>query len=331
MKAVVMTKFGPPDMLRLQEVAKPVPKDNEVLIRIHTTTVTTADSELRGLRFNLAYRLAMGMYVRFVLTKPAILGQELAGEIEAVGNHVTRFRQGDQVLGWTGLRLGAYGEYICLPENGVLAIKPPTITYEQAAPLPVGGLDAVFLLKKGHIQSGERVLINGAGGSIGAFALQLARYYGAEATGVDSAEKLDMLRSIGADHVIDYAQEDFTRSDKTYDVILDVIGKSSFSRSIRLLTPNGRYLLANPPLSHRMRGRRMSKGSGKQVLFWAPRSASEYAEDFKFLIGLIEAGKVHSVIDRCYPLGQIAEAHRYVDSGHKKGNVVIAVNQNDNP
>ena len=330
MKAVVMTKFGPPNMLRLQEVTKPVPKDNEVLIRIHTTTVTAADSELRGLRFHLAYRLAMGMYVRFVLTKPVILGQELAGEIEAVGNHVTRFRQGDQVLGWTGLRLGAYAEYICLPENGMLAIKPPTITYEQAAPLPVGGLDAVFLMKKGHIQSGEKVLINGAGGSIGAFALQLARYYGAEVTGVDSAEKLDMLRSIGADHVIDYTREDFTRSDKTYDVILDVIGKSSFSRSIRSLAPNGRYLLANPPLSHRMRGQWMSRRSGRQVLFWTTRSASEYAEDFKFLTGLIEAGRIQSVIDRCYPLEQIAEAHRYVDSGHKKGNVVITVNQNDN-
>ena len=330
MKAMVMTKFGPPDMLQLQEVAKPVPKDNEVLIRIHATTVTAADSELRDLRFPLAYQLAMRMYVRFVLTKPVILGQELAGEVEAVGNHVTRFRQGDQVLGWTGLRLGAYGEYICLPENGVLAIKPPTIIYEQAAPLPVGGLDAVFLMKKGHIQSGERVLINGAGGSIGTFAVQLAKYYAAEVTGVDSAEKLDMLRSLGVDHVIDYTRADFTRSGKTYDVILDVIGKSSFSRSIRSLAPNGRYLLANPPLSHRMRGQWMSRRSDRQVLFWAPRSASEYAQDFKFLTGLIEAGRIQSVIDRCYPLEQIAEAHRYVDSGHKKGNVVITVNQNDN-
>jgi NADPH:quinone reductase-like Zn-dependent oxidoreductase len=317
-------------MLQLQEVAKPVPKDNEVLIRIHATTVTAADSELRGLKFPLAFRLAMRMYVRFVLTKPVILGQELAGGVEAVGNNVTRFRQGDQVLGWTGLRLGAYGEYICLPENGVLTIKPPTIIYEQAAPLPVGGLDAVFLMKKGHIQSGERVLINGAGGSIGAFAVQLAKYYGAEVTGVDSAEKLDMLRSLGADHVIDYTREDFTRSGKTYDVILDVIGKSSFSRSIRSLAPNGRYLLANPPLSHRMRGQWMSRRSGRQVLFWTPRSASEYAEDFKFLTGLLKAERIQSVIDRCYPLEQIAEAHRYVDSGHKKGNVVIMVNQNDN-
>ena len=173
-------------------------------------------------------------------------------------------------------------------------------------------------------------MINGAGGSIGAFAIQLAKYYGAEVTGVDSAEKLDMLRSLGADHVIDYTREDFTRSGKTYDVILDVIGKSSFSRSIRSLAPNGRYLLANPPLSYRMRGQWMSRRSGRQVLFWTTRSASEYAEDFKFLTGLIEAGRIQSVIDRCYPLEQIAEAHRYVDSGHKKGNVVITVNQNDN-
>jgi NADPH:quinone reductase-like Zn-dependent oxidoreductase len=242
-----------------------------------------------------------------------------------VGNNVTRFRQGDQVFGWTALRLGAYAEYTCLPDNGVLAIKPPTITYEEAAPLPVGGLDAVSLIKKGHIQSGQKVLINGAGGSIGAFAVQLARYFGAEVTGVDSTEKLDMLRSIGADHVIDFTQEDFTRSGKTYDVILDVIGESSFSRSIRSLAPNGRYLLANPPLSHKIRGQWMSRRSGKKVLFWAARSASEYAEDFKFLTDLIAEGKVRPVIDKRYPLGQVAEAHRYVDSGHKKGNVVITV------
>lgn len=325
MKAVVMTKFGPPDMLRLQEVAKPVPKDNEVLIRIHTTTVTAADSELRGLRFPLAYRLAMGMYVRFVLTKPVILGQELAGEIEAVGNNVTRFRQGAQVLGWTALRLGAYAEYICLPEDGVLSIKPPTITYEEAAVLPVGGLDAVHFLRKGHIQSGQRVLINGAGGSIGTFAVQIARLLGAEVTAVDSTEKLDMLRSLGADRVIDYTREDFTRSDETYDVIYDVVGKSSFSRGIRLLKHNGRYLLGNPRLSQRVRARRIARRSGKQVFLWEARTASDYTEDFKFLKELIEVGKIHSVIDRCYALEQIAEAHRYVDTGNKKGNVVITV------
>lgn len=330
MKAMVLTKFGPPDVLQLQEVAKPAPGDNEVLIRIYATTVTAADSELRSLRFPLVFRLAMRIYVGFVLTKPVIQGQELAGEIEAVGKSVTRFRRGDQVFGWTGLRLGAYAEYTCLPEDGVLAIKPSAITHEQAAPLPVGGLDAVFLIKKARIQGGEKVLINGAGGSIGAFAVQLAKYYGAEVTGVDSAEKLDMLRSIGADNVIDYTREDFTRSGKTYDVIFDVIGKSSFSRSIKSLAPNGRYLLANPPLSHRLRGRWMSGRSGKKVLFWASRSASEYAEDFKFLTELIAAGEIRPVIDKRYPLEQAAEAHRYVDSGHKKGNVVITVSQHDN-
>ena len=330
MKAVVMTKFGPPDALQLQEVAKPAPKDNEVLIRIHATTVTAADSELRGLRFPLAYRLAMRMYVGFILTKPVILGQELAGEIEAVGNNVTRFRKGDQVLGWTGLGLGAYAEYKCLPEDGVLAIKPANISYEEAAVLAVGGLDAVHFLRKGYNDSGDKVLISGAGGSIGAFAVQLARYFGADVTAVDSTGKLDMLRSIGAERVIDYAQEDFTRSGQTYDVIFDVIGKSSFSRGVRLLKENGRYLLGNARLSQRVRGRRVSRSSSKQVIVWNARTPSEYTEDINFLKGLLEVGKVHSVIDRCYPLEQAAEAHRYVDTGQKKGNVVITVAQNNN-
>jgi len=325
MKAMVLTKFGPPDVLQLQEVAKPAPGDNEVLIRIYATTVMAADCELRGLKVPLAFRLPLRIYAGLIRPKPVVLGQELAGEIEAVGKDVTRFRKGDQVFGWTGLRLGAYAEYACLSQDGVLAIKPPTITYEEAAPLPVGGLDALSLIKKGDIQSGQKVLIIGAGGSIGSFAIQIARYFGAEVTGVDSTEKLDMLRSLGAGHVIDYTQEDLTRSDETYDVIFDVIGKSSFSRSVRSLAPNGCYLLANPRLIHRLRGRWMSRRSGKKVLFWAARSASEYAEDFKFLIELIVAGKIKPVIDKRYPLEQIAEAHRYVDTGHKKGNVVITV------
>ena len=201
MKAMVLTRFGPPDALQLQEVAKPVPRDNEVLIRIYATTVTAADCELRGLKVPLAFRLPLRIYVGRIRPKPVVLGQELAGEVEAVGKDVTRFRKGDQFFGWTGLRLGAYAEYTCLPENGVLAIKPPAIAYEDAAPLPVGGLDAVSLMRKGQIQNGQKVLINGAGGSIGAFAIQLARYFGAEVTGVDSTEKLDMLRSIGADRL----------------------------------------------------------------------------------------------------------------------------------
>jgi NADPH:quinone reductase-like Zn-dependent oxidoreductase len=254
-----------------------------------------------------------------------ILGQELAGEIEAVGKEVTRFRKGDQVFAWTGLRLGAYAEYTCLPETGVLAPKPSNISYEEAAALSVGGLDAVYFMRRANIRGGDKVLINGAGGTIGTFAVQLARYYGADVTAVDSTEKLDMLLSIGADHVIDYTQADFTKGGETYDVIFDVIGKSSFSRSVRLLRLNGRYLLGNPRLSHRVLGPWTSRRSGIKVIPWKARSVGEYTQDIKFLTQLIEAGKIRTVIDRCYPLEQTAEAHRYVDTGHKKGHVVITV------
>ena len=329
MKAIVWTQYGPPDVLRLQEVAKPTPKDHEVLIRIYATTVTTADCELRSLTPPLWLRLPLRLYLGLIRPRHKILGQELAGDIEAVGSRVTRFRQGERVFAWTGLGLGAYAEYKCLPEDGVLAIKPSNMTYEEAAALPLGGLEAVYFLRRGNIQSGQKVLIHGAGGSIGTFAIQLARYFGADVTGVDSMGKLDMLRSIGADQVIDYTQEDFTKSGETYDVIFDVVGKSSFSRSVRLLTLNGRYLIDNPRLSQRVRGRWASRRSSKQVILWKTRTASEYMEDFSFLKELIEAGKIHSVIDRCYPLEQTAEAHRYVDTGHKKGNVVITVEQNN--
>ena len=328
MKAAVLTKFGPPEVLQLQEVAKPIPKDDEVLIKIYATTVTAGDCELRSLRTSLGLKVPIWIFVglaRLIRPGPIILGQELAGEVEAVGKEVTRFRKGDQVFGWCGLGLGAYAEYKCLPEDGMLAIKPSNMTYEQAAPLPVGGLDAVYFLRRGHIQSGHKVLINGAGGSIGTFAVQLAKYFGAEVTSVDSTGKLDMLRSIGADHVVDYTQEDFTKSGETYDVIFDVVGKSSFSRSVRLLTPNGRYLLGNPRLSDRARGQWTSMSSSKRVIPYAARTASEYTEDCKFLKELIEAGKIQSVIDRCYPFEQTAEAHRYVDTGQKAGNVVITV------
>ncbi len=325
MKAIVWTKYGPPDVLQLKEVAKPAPKDHEVLIRIDATTVTAADCELRSLKLPIWLRLPIRIYLGLIRPRNKILGQELAGEVEAVGNEVTRFRKGDQVFGWTGFRLGAYAEYTCLPEDGMLAIKPANMTYEEAAALPVGGLEAVHLLRKGHIQSGEKILIHGAGGSIGTFAVQLARYFGAEVTAVDSTGKLDMLRSIGADQVIDYTQADFTKNGETYDVIFDVVGKSSFSRSVRSLKHNGRYLLANPKLSQMVRGRRILRRSSKTVIPYAARAASETTEDFNFLKELIEAGKIHSVIDRRYPLEHIAEAHRYVDTGHKKGNVVITV------
>jgi len=259
-----------------------------------------------------------------------ILGMELAGEIEAVGKDVKRLKKGDQVFAATGfVRTGTYAEYICLPEEpeeGALAIKPANMTYEEAAPVPVGGLEALHFLRQGNIQSGQKVLINGAGGTIGTFAVQLAKYFGAEVTGVDSTRKLDMLRSVGADHVVDYTQEDFTKSGETYDYILDVVSKSSFSGSIRSLKQNGRHLIANPGPSQMVRGRWTSKTSSKKVIFGA---AYPKTEDLIFLKELIEAGKIESVIDRRYPLEKAAEAHRYVETGHKKGNVVITVEHNN--
>ncbi|HEY0756477.1 MAG TPA: NAD(P)-dependent alcohol dehydrogenase [Ktedonobacteraceae bacterium] len=330
MKAIVLTKFGPPDGFQIHEVAKPQPSDNEVLIRLSATTASAGDYELRRLQFPLVFRLLLLLYVRLIRSGPLILGQEFAGDVEAVGKAVTRFKKDDQVFGWTGLALGAYAEYICLPEDGVLAIKPPTLTYEEAAPLAVGGLEAVYFMRSGKIRNGQKVLIYGAGGSIGTFAVQLARYLGAEVTAVDSAGKLDMLRSLGASQVIDYTREDFTKSGETYDVIFDVIGKSPFSGSVRSLAPSGYYLLDNSGPFKKLRGRWVSARSSKKVIHWASRTASETTENIHFLKKLIEAGQIKAVIDRSYPLELIAEAHRYVDMGHKKGNVVITVDQNDN-
>jgi NADPH:quinone reductase-like Zn-dependent oxidoreductase len=330
-KAIVWTKYGPPDVLQLREVEKPAPKDNQVLIKIYATTAFAGDCEFRSLKFPVPL-MSLAMRIYLGLTRPkriTILGQELAGEIEAVGQDVKRFKKGDQVFGTAGFGMGAYAEYICMPEEpkgmaGLLASKPTNMTFEQAAAVPVGGLEALHFLRKGNIQSGEKVLINGAGGSIGTMAIQLARYFGAEVTAVDSTGKLDMLRSIGADQVIDYTREDFTKSGKTFDVIFDVVGKSSFSHSSRSLKQNGRYLLANPGLSHMIRGRRTL--SNKKIVFGA---ANHTTGDLIFLKELVEAGTIESVIDRRYPLEQMAEAHSYVETGHKKGSVVITVEHND--
>ncbi len=324
MKAIVLTKYGSPDGLQLTKVEKPTPKDNEILIRVHATTATAGDSEIRTLKFPVWLMLPIRIYVGFIKPRNFILGQELAGDVEAVGKDVTRFKEGDPVFGTTGFRFGAYAEYTCLPEVGVLAIKPSDMTYEEAAAVPVAGLEALHFMRKANIQRGQKVLIVGAGGSIGTIAVQLAKHFGAEVTGVDSTGKLDMLRSIGADHIIDYTQEDFTTSGEAYDVIFDVPGKSSFSGSLRSLKPNGRYLLGNAGLSQMGQGLWTSMRSSRKVIFGA---AIQKPEDLIFLKELIKAGKIKSVIDRRYTLEQTAEAHRYVDTGQKRGNVVITVAQ----
>jgi NADPH:quinone reductase-like Zn-dependent oxidoreductase len=327
-KAIIWTDYGPPDVLQLTEIEKPAPGDNEVLIKIHAATASTPDTELRKLKLPLLFAIPLRFYLGFIKpTRITILGTEFAGEIVSLGKEVTRFQQGDQVFGYTGLGMKTYAEYMCLPEKpsgmaGVMARRPANLTYEEAAAVPFGGLEALHMLGKAKIQPGQKVLIVGAGGSIGTYSVQLAKHYGAEVTGVDKPGKLEMLRSIGADHVIDYTREDFTNNGQTYDVIFDTIGKSPFSGSLRSLKENGTYLNANPGLFGGIRMRWNSHNSNKRVIPW---SAGYSADNLIALKELVEAGTIKPVIDRSYPLEEIVEAHRYVDSGNKKGNVVITL------
>lgn len=322
MKAIVCTRYGPPDVLQLKELDKPTPKDDEVLIRVHAATVMAGDCELRSLKVSLLWQLLLRIGFGFRRPRKRILGQELAGEIESVGKAVRLFKKGDKVFGNTGLRLGAYAEYDCLPESGWVAIKPANMSYDEAAAVPSAGLYVLPLLRKASIQSGQKVLIIGAGGTMGTLAVQVAKSFEAEVTAVDSTGKLDMLRSIGADKVIDYTRDDYVKGSETYDVIVDLVGKSSFSECLRLLNENGVYLLGNPGLSQLLRWLLASRRRGKKVMVGR---VSYRIEDLISLKELIEAGKIRSVIDRRYPLEQAAEAHRYVDTGQKAGNVVITV------
>ncbi len=321
MKAIVYERYGSPDVLQLKEVEKPTPKANEVLIRIYATTATKYDCWARSSTappgFWLPSRIASGIRK----PKQPILGTDLAGEIEAVGKAVKRFKKGDQVLGFAA-SLGANAEYMCMPEEGV-TIKPANVTYEEAAAVVQGGLTALYFLRKGNIQSGGKVLIFGASGGVGGYAVQLAKHhFGAEVTGVCSTSKIEYVKSLGADQVIDYTKKDFTKNGQTYDVIFDTVGKTSVSRSIRSLKENGFYLFATFGLPMLVQVFWLFRKSSKKAIIGV---IEESSEDLIFLKELIEAGKLKPVIDRTYPLEKTAEAHRYVESGLKKGSVVITM------
>lgn len=322
MKAIVATKYGPPEVLQLKEIPKPTPKDNEILVKVRATTVNVGDCRMRSFKvppvFWLPGRIALG----FTKPKNPIFGMELAGEVETVGKEVKRFKPGDSVFGSTsGVNFGGHAEYKCLHEDDVVALKPANLTYEEAAAVPLGGLTALFFLRAAHIQSGQKVLINGASGSVGTYAVQLASYFGAEVTGVCSAANVDMVQSLGADKVIDYTREDFAANGQTYDIIFDAVGTTTFSRCKSSLKDSGYYLHTVMPTAG-LAGPWYSMTTGKHVI---GGSIIERAEDLVYLKELIEAEKIRPVIDRSYPLEQIAEAHRYVDQGHKKGNVVVTV------
>lgn len=320
MKAVICTKYGSADVLELKEVEKPVPKDNEILVKVYATTVGPSD-----VAFMKAEPFIVRFFNGFFKPKIPIPGGVLAGEIEAAGKDVKLFKVGDPVFGSTVLNLGCFAEYTCLPEEGAVAIKPANMSYAEAAGLCDGGNTALtFLRDKAKLQSGQKVLINGASGSVGTFAVQLAKYYGAEVTGVCSTANLELVKSLGADKVIDYTKEDFTKSGETWDVIFDVVGKSSFSRCKRSLKQKGIFLETVPTLAIMVQMLWTSKSDGQKAIF-AATGLTQTKEKMNFLRELIEAGKLKTVIDRYYPLEEIAEAHRYVEKGHKKGDVVITV------
>jgi NADPH:quinone reductase-like Zn-dependent oxidoreductase len=311
-RAAVCTRYGPPEVLQLKEVAKPVPKDNEVLIRVYAASVTVSDCLVRSGKVNILLWIPMRIFVGFRRPRHPVLGLELSGEIEATGKDVKRFKRGDQVLAFTGKHFGAYAEYTCLPEDGlcmpqdsIMTLKPSNVTYEEAAAVPSRGMLAYYFLKKGSIQKEQKALIYGASGGVGTFAVQLAKHFGAEVTGVCSTTNLELVRSLGADKVIDYTKEDFTKKGELYDFVFDAVGKRRSSKLKLLckeaLTPNGKYI---------------SVDDG------TPKIPIEY---LVLLKELVETGKIKPVIDRRYPLEQIAEAHRYVEKGHKKGNVVITI------
>lgn len=324
MKAAVYHRYGPPEVVRIEEVARPVPKDDEVLVRVQATTVCAADWRLRK---------PDPFFIRFMIglrrpTKVQVLGMELAGTVEAVGAAVTRFHVGDCVFGGTGFAMGAHAEYACVRESGTLALQPANMTTEEAAAVMFGGITALHFLRLAKVEAGQRVLVYGASGSVGVFTVQLAKYFGAHVTGVASGGNLPLVRSLGADAVVDYTKEDFAKAGRVYDVVFDTVGKSGFSRSLSCLKRGGCYVRVggsgrvSEMLGGMLRSLWVSRTGAAKVIGGVARGN---AADQSFLKELIEAGKLRTVIDRRYPLEQIAEAHRYAEAGHKKGHVVVTI------
>ncbi|MEJ9231828.1 NAD(P)-dependent alcohol dehydrogenase [Peribacillus butanolivorans] len=325
MKAIVYTKYGPPDVLQLKEVKKPTPKENEILVKVKATTVTVADIRSRSFTVPLSVWLPARITLGFRRPKKSILGLELSGEVESVGKDVKQFKKGDQVFAASQIGYGAYAEYKCLPENGPVSIKPNNLSFEEAAAIPIGARTALFYLRKANIKSGQKVLVYGASGSVGSNAVQIAKYFGADVTGVCSTTNLELVKSLGADQVIDYTREDFSSKGETYDVIFEAVDKSSFSACMKSLKKDGTYINVTVPLP----GVRMlwTKLTSNRKLILGQNSP-ENSEALNFLKELVETGKLKVVIDRYYAFEEIVEAHRYVEKGHKKGNVVITVEHN---
>ncbi|MFW9920914.1 MAG: NAD(P)-dependent alcohol dehydrogenase [Candidatus Thorarchaeota archaeon] len=323
MKAIVCPRYGPPEVLELREVKKPIPKKDEILIKIHATAVILGDCELRGQNFphygiGMKFLIRLGFGIRGPRKK--ILGQQCAGEIEAIGEDVTLFKLGDQVFAATEFGLGTYAEYTCMPEDGIVSLKPSNMSYEEASTIPIGGTEALHYMNKAELRQGQKVLINGAGGSIGTIAIQLAKSKGAEVTAVDSAGKYEMLTSIGADYFIDYKQENFHENGERYDVIFDVVGVTHFSDCLNSLDENGVYLQGNGSIS---RGNKsLAEKHGMKALAGPAKYSTE---NLTKLRELIESGTVKTIIDRSFSLDEMVEAHRFVEQGGKKGNVTIAV------
>ena len=319
MQAMVYTKYGPPEVFQLKEVPDPIPKDNQILIKIAATSVSSGDWKLRKAE-PFIIRLFFGM----IRPRKTILGYVLVGKVIAMGKKVSLFKQGDEVWGTTGMSMGAYAHYKCLPEKAVVTKKPSNMTHEQAAAIPFGGNTALYYLRKANIKSAHKVLIYGASGAVGTAAVQLAKYFGANVTAVCSTTNIAMVSSLGADKVIDYTKEDFSKTAERYDIIFDTVGKTNFNGCINLLNKNGYLLLTAPGFLDMLKGIWVSLGNDKKVVSGV---MSETADDLLFLKNLIEQNKMKAVIDRCYPLEQLADAHRYVEQGHKKGNVVITLKQ----